>query len=262
MTALTVGGDLGPAWIAAAMLVLGVALLRRFVRHAHHRVFTRREPLLDLDLLRDDGPFRRGLIATCSLYAGISAFYFSVTLYLQAGLKYSAWQTGSAMTPLALGFVIASMLTGKLSAANRRRSQVAGCLVMAASLLAAIAVAGAGGAPSLAVLGTALAFYGIGQGAVTGSLISDVVASIRAAAPGAASGLLLTTQQVAGATGVALVQKLMTLLAAPEGAANAYGLSFEAAGLVLALLAVVTSVFVARAGGGTHAHAGFIPAEH
>jgi MFS family permease len=165
-------------------------------------------PLVELGLFRDR-VFVTGLGTTLAFYSGLSAFFLTVTFFLQEGLKLSPKMAGYTLVPFGIGFLIASSLAVKLA---RRLGSLtinvgAGMMIVA---LTGIVVAAhwQGAALSNWELIPLLLIYGTGQGLVMPTLISTVLSGIPHNAAGSASGVLTTTQQVAMSTGVAFISTI------------------------------------------------------
>jgi EmrB/QacA subfamily drug resistance transporter len=198
------GHDLGWPWWAWPMLVLGLATLAGFLRLEAAVCRRGRDPLINPALLLDR-PFTTGLGATFSLYMGFTSFLLSLSLLLQNGLGFPAQQAGFTSGPLAVAFLISSRLAVRLSALNAIGVVMAGCAILS------IALAGLGAMlflmphPTVLALALPLAVYGFGQGFVISPLLNIVLAKVKKAPAGAASGVLMTVQQIAGAAGIAVV---------------------------------------------------------
>ena len=201
---LIVGRQLGwPLWtwpLAACAGLLGTLF---FVRQ--RRLVARgRTPLVSPDLFRVRA-IVVGLAMTLVFYAGQLSFWLLLTLYLQHGLGLSPLTTGMVFTPVALGFFAASLVAPALLRRMGKHVLTAGALELTAgaSALGYLAVEGGGRAAIPSMLPELFA-CGIGFGLVIPTLVTLVLQVVPADYEGAASGLLVTTQQVAGALGVAL----------------------------------------------------------
>ena len=177
---LTLGHDEGwPVWtwicLAACLPVLALTL-------AWERRLTRRggEPLLDLPLFRDRG-FSAGAGLNFALLFFFGSFMFVLTLLLQAGLGQSPLRAGLEAGPLALAFIMMSILGPRMAARFGPWSITIGA--------------------GLDVLGT----IGLGQGMALPSLIGTALAHVPPERAGAAAGILTTTQQFGVASGVAII---------------------------------------------------------
>jgi EmrB/QacA subfamily drug resistance transporter len=202
---LTLGSDEGwPVWtwvslaLALPVLALTLAWERRLAR-------TGGQPLLDLGLFRDRA-FSAGLLLNFVAIFFFGSFMFVLTLLLQTGLGLSPLHAGIVNLPLALTFILMTLLGPRLAGRLGPRSITvgAGFALIGTVALALIAMHSGG---QLTGWGTApaTALIGIGQGLMVPSLMSAVLAHVRPERAGAAAGVLTTTQQFAIASGVALL---------------------------------------------------------
>ncbi|MBK1787149.1 MFS transporter [Prauserella cavernicola] len=199
---LLLGLGLGPdrdwpvlAWV---LIVLGavVGVLLPFVER---RAVA---PLLSGQLLRQR-PVRLGLVATLAFYAGNSATLLGLTLFLQDGLGIDALGAGIAYLPLGLAYLVSTLAGRRSGAPSGPQAMLWGSLVMFVGLAAAIIAGLAGAGP--VVVSLLLAGFGAGMGFVYPAIVASVLARVRPGDEGAASGVLLTTTQIANAVGFAVV---------------------------------------------------------
>ncbi len=200
---LLFGREFGwPQWVFVTMAA-GALLLAFFPRleqliERHGGV-----PLIEPALLADRA-FVRGLTATLCFFLGNISFYFLVTLFMQTAMELSALDAGFAMVPLTLAFVIAARRAGQAQA-NGISALIKACAVQASGLASLGLMAEAIDTPSMLDLMVPLTLFGYGQGFVMAQLFSTVLRSVAHRRAGSAAGVLATTQQVANATGVAIV---------------------------------------------------------
>jgi EmrB/QacA subfamily drug resistance transporter len=195
------GGALGwPPWCWLS-LAAGPAAGAAFVWW-EHRAAASRQPLVDLGLFRSKD-FRRGLLVNVTLYATISSFFFVLGLYLQTGRGDSPLAAGLTFVPLAAGNFMASLASGALVGRYGRGTLTAGAALQAAGLLVLLA-ASAPSRPEALVLG-GVTLFGLGQGLLIPPIIGVVLSRVPVADSGAATGVLVTTQQLSGTVGIALV---------------------------------------------------------
>ena len=231
---LTEGREKGwPAWIYA-MLAASVPVLAGFV--ALQRSKTRRDasPLLLMTLFGNKS-FRAGLLLSMVFFAGIPAFFFTFSLYLQVGLGFSALHAGLTTFPFAVASGITSSraegLAKRLGTGVLRLGAVALALGMVLTLVVLHAV---GTDLHSWQIGPVLLVSGFGLGCFIAPLTTLVLAGITGREAGSASGVLSTVQQVGGALGVALIG--LVLFGALGGQASATA-AREAPGLQRALAA-------------------------
>jgi MFS family permease len=203
ITPLLFGRELGwPYWLFP-MMGAGAALLAYFPQL--EKMVERRggSPLIELALLSDHG-YLRGLLATFCFFLGNVSFYFVITLFMQTALRLSALDSGVAVMPLTLAFVIASRRAAKLQHKGIA-ALIKGCAVQASGLTALGLLAAFIETPSMFDLMVPLTLFGYGQGLVMAQLFSTVLRPVAHAHAGSAAGVLATTQQIANALGVAVV---------------------------------------------------------
>jgi hypothetical protein len=183
------------------------------------------------------------------LVVGFFGMFFLGALYLQGILGYSPLEVGLAFLP-------ACLVMGTLSLGYAER------LIMGigprATLIAGLASAGAGlvlfarapldGSYVTDILSVML-LLGAGAGLAFPSLMTLAMSGATQSDSGLASGLVNTTVQVGGATGLAVLATLATertdgLLAAGESSASALNAGYHLAYLIGAAL-VVVAVMVA-----------------
>jgi len=172
-------------------------------------------PLLPPSLLRHRS-MRVGLALAAPFFAGFGTFMFVYALVVQSALGWSPAAAGLALTPMAVSFLTASLLTARAVARWGRGVVAAGAALQAAGLVVLGATAWATW-PGLtaAALAPGLVIAGFGQGWVMPSLIRIVLSEVPVGSAGAGSGALTTTQQLSLAVGVAAFGSLFVTLAAP-----------------------------------------------
>lgn len=202
---LVEGRQLDWPWWTFALMALSPVLLAVFVWHQRRRAAARRAPLLPMSLFRDRG-FSAGLVTQLAFQAGIASYFLILTIYLQSGLGYTAWDAGLSILPFSLGAILGSGISVPFTA------KLGKLLVLAGAVLQ-----GAGVAWSLAVVsdrGDALTFpdfilplgvAGIGLGLLVVPLLDVALATVPVDDAGSASGALSTFQQVGAGLGVAVV---------------------------------------------------------
>ena len=146
------------------------------------------------------------------------AFFLVLTLYLQNGRQLSALRMGMVILPLAIAFLVTSRVANALVRRYGIRSLLGGLGLMAMGLLVLLSGFGTTWAhpiaPSMTRISIALALHGAGQGLVIVPLIGLILTGVPRTQAGAAAGLLITAQQLAGALGVACIGGLYFTFAA------------------------------------------------
>jgi MFS family permease len=225
---LIVGRELG--WAPWTWWLLGGAAAAGALFVAHERRLTVRglAPLVSVDLFRMRG-FVVGLAMTLAFYGGQISFFLLLSLYLQHGLHLSPMTTGLVFTPVALGFFAASVSTPRLLSGFEKQVLTVGALGLAVStsLLSGLALNG-GYRPVVLAMIPVLFVCGVGYGLVIPTLLGVVLRAVPTDAEGGAAGVLVTTQQVAGALGVAL-SGIIYFGLLHQGGTPSYGTSFALA---------------------------------
>jgi EmrB/QacA subfamily drug resistance transporter len=202
------------------------------------------EPLLTLRLFRDH-LFRTINVAAALTYAGFFGMIFVLPLYLQSLRGYSAFESGMAQSPQALGVFLVSNLLGKrlYRLIGPRRLMVVGTAVTA-GVTCLYATAGLD-----TPLSTIAAFSfarGLAVGMVFVSIQTAAYATTSMADTGRATSLFNTQRQVSYAAGVALAATVIAAVLPDAGDAaaaadrlGAYQAGFLAVGLIMLPAAVV-----------------------
>ncbi|MGN9774328.1 DHA2 family efflux MFS transporter permease subunit [Micromonospora sp. H33] len=198
----------GSDWTAAVSPVpvaglVGLVALTVLVAHQVHRNRAGRAALLDLSLFRI-GSFRNAVVAAAIVSLGEFGLLFALPLWYQNVLGYSAFDTGLALLPLAVGSFLASGLGAPLvqrwGATRVVRLGVAAELVGIAGLGAVVAPDTAWWSP----LGF-LFLYGVGVGLATAQLTGVSLREVPVRQSGQGSGVQSTARQVGSALGIAVL---------------------------------------------------------
>ncbi|WP_434742861.1 MFS transporter [Micromonospora sp. SH-82] len=191
---------LSPVPVAAAVGLLALATL---VRHQLRRNRARRAALLDLSLF-GIGSFRNGIVAAAIVSLGEFGLLFALPLWYQNVLGYSAFGTGLALLPLAVGSFLSSglgaVLTRRWGAVRVVQLGVAAELVGVAGLGLVIASDTVWWAP------VGLLFvYGVGVGLATAQLTGVSLRDVPVRQSGQGSGVQSTARQIGSALGIAVL---------------------------------------------------------
>ena len=200
---LTWSWSLSPVVVAFG---LGFGAMALFVHIEKSRALLGKPILLDLNLLKIRS-FRYGSIAALVVALGEFGMLFSLPLFLQGGLGFTALHTGVLILALAMGTFLISGGTPQLSARMGGRA-----VVRLGLALEAIAILGLSFSFSLTVSSVVIAawlfLYGAGVGLATAQLTSVILADVPVSQSGQASGLQSTFRQLGSSLGVALLGAL------------------------------------------------------
>jgi EmrB/QacA subfamily drug resistance transporter len=246
MIPIVEGRDLGWPWWTGVMLAATVPAGAAFLHWERRVRAAGRAPLIELRLFSERA-FRIGVAAAIALFV-VPAFFLFLGLYLQDGGGVTPIESGVAFVPLAAAFVAASLAGPRVGAARIDALPVIGGATIAlgmAATIAALAISGDAFLPGLMVV--AVIPVGIGMGLSIPPLVNLVLRSVASEDAGAASGTLVTAQQVGNAMGVALVGAVFFGQLGTGTGPGAYGAAFATACAVQGVLALVAAGFVARA---------------
>jgi EmrB/QacA subfamily drug resistance transporter len=203
---LIVGRAEGWPWWTLMLLVSSVPATALAL--AYERRLARRggNPVLDLTLF-GHRTFGAGLGVAVAFMAFFGSSIFVASLLLQTGLGLTPLQAGLAFVPLCMLGVVAPLLGGRLVAMLGPAAVIRiGCAVDAVAIvLLAVLLQTQGGAVSVPWLVAGLALIGLGNTLILPTYLGVALSAVRPEQAGAASGTLNTTQQFAGAAGLAVI---------------------------------------------------------
>lgn len=206
------------------------------------------EPILTLRLFTDR-LFRTINISASMVYAGFFGLIFVLPLYLQSLRGYSAFESGLAQSPQAVGVFLVSNLLGKrlYRLIGPRRLMVVGT---AATAAATFLFATADLTTPLSTIASFSFIRGLSVGMVFVSIQTAAYATTSMADTGRATSLFNTQRQVSYAVGVALAATVIAVILPDAGDAaaaadrlDAYQGGFFVVGLIM-LPAIVVSWFI------------------
>ena len=165
----------------------------------------RDDPFIDLRFFRSI-PFASSTVTAVSAFAAWGAFLFIMSLYLQAERHFSAMQTGLIYLPIAIGALVFSPISGRLTGRYGARPSLllSGLLITCASVLLTFLTATT---PVWALL-IVFTVFGIGFSMVNAPVTNAAVSGMPLDRAGAASAVTSTSRQVGVSIGVALCGSL------------------------------------------------------
>ena len=253
---LTQGRTLGwPAW---AWLLLAAVPVLAFVVHVVESRIERNggHPLLPPSLLRLPSVWR-GLSIILPFAGGFSAFMFVFALIVQDGLHHDAFQSGLAILPMAVCFLLGSMTSPRLIARFGRAALAAGAVTQVVGLTSLVLVLTAQWPHvSLIALSVPMAVAGLGQSLVFTGLFRAVLVDCPAHHAGVGGGLVITIQQGGFALGVATLGTLF-LSMAPASMPHAFATTV---GVQIGVAVLLTLLIRALPRFTSHSHAAAEPA--
>lgn len=188
-------------------IVVSLVTLSAFVWLERARARSGRVVLLDLSLFSIP-TFRNGNAVALIVSMGEFGLLFALPLWLQNALGYSAFDTGVALLPLALGSFAASGLAATLA---QRKGPLFVVRLGLASEITGILLIGVLVSPTITAWAIApgLALYGLGVGLATAQLTGLILVDVPVEASGQGSGTQSTARQVGSALGVAVLGTIL-----------------------------------------------------
>ncbi|GAB2909814.1 MFS transporter [Rhodococcus aerolatus] len=236
--------------VAVVFLVLFVLWERRVVSRGD-------APVVDLRLfsLRS---FSFGSLTGLLYFGAFTSIFFVLTVYLQAGQGYAAWQAGLTVTAFAAATIPGSRLSGKLGPKHPIGLVATGALLFSLGLALAIVAVRIESGPMVGWwMALPLAIAGFGNGLVLPANQTRAVSEVPVAEGGSAGAVYQVFQRTGTALGIAVVGSVFYgQLASTRGdfaRSFEYGVALSAGfGVLTALLAGAEAWQDSRTG----AHAG------
>ena len=161
---------------------------------------------------------------------------FAFTQYLQFAHGFSALEAGAAMLPLALGLVVGSGVSNRLTQRVGRTYVIAGGLIGVAAVLSTSLAWTPDMAPAL--LGLVTFGLALSMGSAMAPATESVMSAVPEARAGVGSAMSDVTRQVGGALGVAVIGSIIAtaysrdMTTAPDAARESVGAAHAIAGQV------------------------------
>jgi predicted MFS family arabinose efflux permease len=241
-------------WPAWSFVLMGLCplLLTGFWRVEVRLAARGGSPLIHPRLFAAPG-FARGLGATLLFYT-MASFFLTYSIYLQAGLGYSAFYAGVLIAPFSIGYVAGALSTPAILRAVGLRATALGLLVAAAGLSTLALGVHSSGVLHLLTFTPGVFAIGVGQGIVLPTLVRAVIQGAPAHYAGAASGVVNSTLQISASLGAATVGGVFfAILERRAGDPATVALAFTVALLCLATL-LLCAAFLAWGLGSVQGH--------
>jgi EmrB/QacA subfamily drug resistance transporter len=204
------GQDKGwPLWTYLT-LAAGVVLIVLFA--LWEILYTKRDrsPLVPPHLFSHPA-FSGGTILAFVYFAAFTSIFFTISLLWQAGLGHTALESGLVSVPFAIGSIIGSAQSNRLSQRLGRNVLVIGTALVLLSLVAVWVIfitVKAADITSWDLL-VPLFFGGLGNGFFIAPNAQFIVATVDPSEAGAASGVISTMQRVGAAVGIAVIGSVL-----------------------------------------------------
>ncbi len=250
---LVLGQEEGwPVWgwialaVSAALIGVFAVVERRVSRRGGH-------PIVAGQVLRLPG-LADSIVALFLVMAAFSGFLFALTLYLQEALGYSALRAALTFAPTGVAFALVSLTWRRFPARAHHAVNITGFGVYVVALLGVAAALRGGGGGGLGLY-LALAGLGGASAAAFSPLMTRALVRVPVQHAADASGLIVTTIQIAIVTGVATFGTLYLNLAGrlpahpvADALRHTSGHAVAVTGVVLAAAITCGAVWAALAG--------------
>lgn len=162
-----------------------------------------RDPMVHLDLFKSRN-FSGANLMTLTMYGALSGFMFSLVIYLQTRMGYSAIKAGVSLLPVSLLLLLLSGRMGGLAQkVGARYFMTIGPLVAALGMILLINYQPGGS--YLAVLLPRVILFGLGLSIFVAPLTATVMASVHERNSGIASGINNAVSRIGGLVVVAVL---------------------------------------------------------
>ncbi len=244
------GQDRGwPVWTYVTLAV-GALLLVAF--GAWEVAYTRRGriPLVPPTLFKHPA-FSGGVILALVYFAAFTSIFFTISILWQTGLGHSALASGAVAIPFAIGSIVSSSQSNRLSQKLGRSVLVIGTALVSVGLIWLWLVLRNTAATDLTnwALLIPLFLAGVGNGFFIAPNAQFIVATVERQDAGAASAVIAAVQRIGSAVGIAIIGSvlfgnLVIRDRTPEALATGFTNSAADAMLVSAIFAVVAFALV------------------
>lgn len=184
-----------------ALLALGVVGSGLFV----WRQRSAETPIITPTLLKNRG-FTSGMVMGALFFAAVAGVTYTVSLFLQGVLHDDAFTASLGLAPVAVGLIVASVVSAVVMARLGRLLVLIGLLLtLGGTVWLGLVVHAAGAAVGTWTMVGPLVLVGLGMGACFGTIFSFALGDIDPHETGSASGSLNAVQQLSNAGGSAAI---------------------------------------------------------
>jgi MFS family permease len=189
------------------LIVAGLVVLRLFMSWERHMVARGREPLVDLDMLRN-AQLTGGLVMFLFQFLLQAGLFFTIPLYLSVALGLSALDTGIRLLPLSVTLLVAAIGIPRVWPTASPRKVVAwGLAALLAGIVSLLAALDVGTGPEIVTVPLLLA--GLGVGALSSQLGAVTVSAVPDRLSGEVGGLQNTSTNLGASLGTALAGSVL-----------------------------------------------------
>lgn len=209
-----------PLWIFGLM-ALSLVVVALFVLWERRQARGGRPQLLNFSLISNPN-YLLGLLITTIFASGVPAMFMVISLTVQSGYGFTAFQSGLINTPFSVGVLTVSLFIGRLGQRYlRARLAVGAALLVIGITWLEFTIRGLGDTVTHWQFLPPMLLAGLGLGTGFSGLFQAVLAGVPSRDAGAGAGALQAFQQIGGAVGVALVGEIFFTRLAQEFAGGA-----------------------------------------
>ncbi|PPF90234.1 MFS transporter [Subtercola sp. Z020] len=209
-----------------------------------------RSPLVPPSLFTHPA-FTGGVILALVYFAAFTSIFFTISLLWQSGLAHTALESGAVSIPFAIGSIVSSSQSNRLSQKLGRNVLTLGTALVSIGLIWLWLVLLLTPASDLTnwELIAPLFIAGVGNGFFIAPNAQFIVATVSRQDAGAASGVISAVQRIGSAVGIAIIGSVLfgsLVISGPSQDAVATGFSHAAASamMVSAIFAVAAFLLV------------------
>src|SRR5262245_15036124 len=196
-------GISGTLWL----VLLGIVVLRIFVSWERRLSARGREPLIDLEMLRN-ARLVGGLTMFFFQFLLQAGLFFTVPLFLSVALGLSALDTGVRLLPLSVTLLLAAVGIPRFwPRASPRKVVTWGLVALLAGIVSLVAALDHGAGPEIVTVPLLLA--GLGVGALSSQLGAVTVSAVPDSLSGEVGGLQNTGTNLGASLGTALAGSVL-----------------------------------------------------
>ncbi|MCU1477434.1 MAG: transporter [Subtercola sp.] len=238
-----------PLW-TYLVLALGVVLLAAFGFWELWYTKRDRVPLVPPSLFRH-ASFTGGVVLALVYFAAFTSIFFTISILWQSGLAHTPLESGVVSIPFAVGSIITSSQSNKLSALLGRNVLIIGTALVSIGLIWMWLVLSNTQPADLTnwLLFAPLLIAGLGNGLFIAPNLQFIVATVERQDAGSASAVISAMQRIGSAVGIAIIGSVLfgTLTISgqtPAAVATGFTNSAASAMLVSAAFAVLAFALV------------------
>ncbi|WP_375425404.1 MFS transporter [uncultured Friedmanniella sp.] len=155
--------------------------------------------------------FTGGVVLALVYFAAFTSIFFTISLLWQSGLGHTALQSGVVSIPFAIGSIIASSSSNRLSERLGRNVLVIGTAMLLIGLVWVWLLLRNTSPSDLSHWDLLLPLFvaGLGNGAFIAPNAQFIIATVDRSEAGAASGVVSTVQRVGSAVGIAIIGSVL-----------------------------------------------------